>query len=69
MVILGSRQQFCINETVRALNNASLMTERCKELRDNKSLVKHQKGDQSEVIFNEIRRSATAHVDLSHSLN
>uniref|UniRef100_A0A915PGH1 Helicase ATP-binding domain-containing protein n=1 Tax=Setaria digitata TaxID=48799 RepID=A0A915PGH1_9BILA len=47
IVTLGSRQQLCINESVRNLKKANLMTERCNELRDNKVSEKRQKNDES----------------------
>ncbi|CAG9532995.1 unnamed protein product [Cercopithifilaria johnstoni] len=50
VVTLGSRQYLCINESVRALQKTSLMTERCNELRDNKASEKRQKDDDDEYV-------------------
>ncbi|EFO14058.2 hypothetical protein LOAG_14466 [Loa loa] len=51
VVTLGSRQHLCVNESVRALQKTSLMTERCNELRDIKASEKRQKDDDDKVLF------------------
>ncbi|VDN04442.1 unnamed protein product [Thelazia callipaeda] len=57
IVTLGSRQHFCINESVRALKQLGLMVERCNELRDNKSSVKRYKDGESNLVIKDSKGS------------
>lgn len=57
LVLFGSRKHMCINETVRKLESASAITERCRELNENVSKTKQSATGSKRVTAKRLRSS------------